>query len=181
MDIAAATAVPAGSRVTAQFSGTVPVYLTDSTFRENFANQLRTLGLDVESVTIDSQYGIGTRDYRAVVVFRTAIPGKVSGYLGYVTSAAENAGSYTPTVTIPDIGESEQPPLSPSALDQIFGTSGQLLKDVAEALGTASKGIAKTPEEVAGLSKLVIVGLVVLVALVAFGPNLRGIGSNIRI
>jgi len=180
-DVAATTAVPAGSAVTIQLSGSLPAYYTDDIFKENLANQLRTVGLDVDVITISSGYGVISREYTGSVQVRTAVPGKVSGLAGLVTSAAENAGSYTPTVTIPSIGQAEQPALPGGVLDTAANDVLGLFHNLTDALGTAAKGIAKTPEEAASVSKLLIVGLVVLVALVAFGPNLRGVGSNIRV
>lgn len=181
MEIAATTAVPAGSRVTIQFSGAIPVYLPDNVFKESFANQLRLVGLDIESITLASNYGLTSRDYSGVVVVRTGVPGKISGLAGLVTSAAENAGSYTPTVTIAELGQSDQPAIVPSTVDNAINDLAGLFHKLTGALGTAAEGVAKTPGEVATVSKLLIVGVVVLVAFVAFGPNLRGVGSNIRV
>lgn len=173
MSPAATTAIPAGSRVTVELSGALPSYLPDSIFREDFGNQLRMQGLNVETLTISSGYGLTSRDYKATAVLTTLAPNKVSGVLALVTSAAENARSYTPNVTMPSVGMAEQPNVQQ-------GTITKTIDDIITALGTAAKGVADAPDQLFSTTKLIVIGIVVIAAVVAFGPNLRGIGRAVR-
>lgn len=171
---AATTAVPAGSRVTLELAGSVPVWLTDAAFRESFGNQLRMQGLNVETISISSGYGVSSRDYVATVIVSTLTPSKVSAVAAQVLSAAEGAGSYTPQVTVPSVGQASQPALPKGAVDGAIG-------DVVDAVTTALKNIADAPKDVVNVGKLVVIGIVVIAVVVAFGPNLRGIGRNVSI
>lgn len=173
--IAAAThALPAGSRLTAEMTGSLPVYLPDAIFRESLTNQIRMQALNVETITIESAYGLTSRDYHGRVIVTTLAPSNVSSVTAAITTAAERAGSYSPRVTVPSAGQTTQPAVAPSVIEKTIA-------DIIEGVGTAAKGIAEAPDQLFTTSKLIIVGIVVIVALVAIGPNLRGIGSNVRI
>jgi len=167
----ATTSLLPGQRVTVEIGGSLPVYLTDSIFRERLTNQLQMSGLNVERITIESGYGVVSRDYRAVAIVTTLTQSRVYGVIGQVTSAVEGAGSYSPTVTVPAIGQAPQVAPAPGPIATAAGR-------VLDALGTAAEGIAETPGALFSTTKLVVVGIVVIAALVAFGPNLRGIARR---
>jgi hypothetical protein len=126
-----------------------------------------TLGILEQVVSV----GISVREYRARVELRpyaTMMPDRI---VAAVRDAAEGSGSYTPAVSIPSLGQSAQPDLqSPS------GALGAAVSAVQDALG----GIGALPREVATVSKLLIVGVVVLVGFVAFGPNVQSIARAAR-
>jgi len=173
MDVVATTAIVAGSRVSLEISGALPVYLPDATFREALANQMRMAGFNVETLSISSAYGFTSRDYTGKAVITTLAPSRVSSVIALMSSAAENAGSYTPNVSVPSVGQAAQPELD-------RGVIGQTVEDLFTSIGVAAKGVAGAPEQLFSTTKLIIVGIVVLGALIAFGPNLRGIGRAVR-
>lgn len=165
----ATTAIVPGQRLTIEIGGSIPVYLPDSAFREDLTNQLRMQGLDVERVDVTSSYGFTSRDYKAIVVAQTLAPSKVSSVIAQAATAAENAGSYSPTATIPSIGQAAQADIKKNIVEQTVG-------DLLEAIGVAGKNVAKAPEEFFSTTKLIVIGLVVIAGFIALGPNLRGLG-----
>jgi hypothetical protein len=163
------SSITANSRVTVQAAGTIAVILTDSIFRERVTQQLQMAGYIPETMKIDSGYGVIERDFTMTITLRTQAPTTVSNLVGSMASALEKAGSYSPLITIPSIGQPAQTRM-PGAIDAIADTVGSSLGNLAE---TASE----VPGRLLGSVNLVIVGIVVLGALIAFGPNIGKIAG----
>lgn len=163
------TAIGAGQRVTVNARGTVAVIRTDSIFREAITQQLTMAGYIPETVKLTSGYGLIERDYVAVITFRTQATTTTPALVGAVASALEKAGSYSPLITIPSFGQPAQSQ-EPGAMDAIAGQLGSTLGDLAETAG-------KAPGQLLGSVNLIIVGIVILGAFIAFGPNIGGIAK----
>lgn len=163
------TALVPGSRLTIEVTGSVAVIRTDSIFREAIVQQLTMIGLIPETVKITSGYGLIERDYKAVITLRTQAPTSTVSVIGNVSSALEKAGSYSPLITIPSIGQPGQA-IDSGAIDKIVNTVGQ-------ATGTLVKTASELPDRALGSVNLIIVGIVILGAFIAFGPNIGGIAK----
>lgn len=162
-------AITPGARVTVELSGDVGAFTPDANFRSALILQLQMQGFNVESVLVTSDYGLGSRSYKAQVTLRTQAPINVSGLIAAVASAAEQAGSYTPAVSIPSIGQAPQPNVKP-------GLTGSLIDSV----GDAVEGISDVPRALFSGINVIVVGLVVIVAVIAFGPNVKDVARAVR-
>lgn len=162
-------AIPAGSRVVVELSGSVGAFKTDANFKQVLIQQLQMQALNVESVVLTSTYGLGEREYKAQVTVVTMAPNNVSSLIAAVATAAEGAGSYTPAVSIPSIGQAAQPNVSP-------GLTGGLI----DAVGDAAEGISDVPRALFTGINVIVVGLVVIVAIIAFGPNVKDVARAVR-
>jgi len=150
----------------------IPSYLPTAIFRERFLRQLSMFPLTVKALAIEAGFGVTSRDYTAdVTVTNLAFVAAASSLVGDVRSAAEAAGSYTPTISVPSIGEPAQAAIERStvegAVDRILG-----------AVGTAAEGIAQVPKGVTDLPGqaqtaiiVVVVGIVALVGFIALSPT----------
>ncbi len=168
--------VPTGAHIALEASGSVPVYYPDSVLRENLNKQLLMMGLVVETLTVTSGYGIATRNYVASMTVRVQAATNVAAVVGIVRDALEGAGSYTPTVTVPSIGEPEQPKLPTGGI----GTAVEkTLEELIAGVGTAGKGLAESPSRLFTGINVLAIGLVVIVALVAFGPNVKSLAGAV--
>jgi hypothetical protein len=162
-------AITPGARVTVELSGAMGTGYRDEVFKTNLVVYLQMQGLNVESVLVTSEYGIGARAYKAQVIVRTQAPSNVSSLIAAVSTAAEQAGSYTPAVSIPSMGQAPQPNVKP-------GLTGSLIDSV----GDAVEGISDVPRALFSGINVIVVGLVVIVAVIAFGPNVKDVARAVR-
>lgn len=178
---AVARYVNAGGLVTCEASGSLPVYISDSVFREDLTQQLTMMGFKVETLAITSGYGFSSRDYKVEIKVRTRAATLVSNISGLIYDALEGARSYSPQVTITHaetqsgdvIRETSQPTPAPSQIETT-------INDLLAGLGSAGKGLGETPDKLFKGINLIVIGLVVIVGLVAFGPNIRDIAKVAR-
>jgi hypothetical protein len=175
-------AITPGARVSAEVAGSFNSFTNSAnTFRGKFKLQLQMLGLDVERIDIEVGGAVERiitlqmwteEDYKASLLIKTNAPMNDTSLVATIMSAAEQAGGLSGTaVTLTNRGQVGQP--LPSSDPGILGTA---IRSVGEAL----EGVAKVPEAVAKLPTYLIVGLVVIVALVAFGPNVKAIARAAR-
>ncbi len=168
----ATQAVPAGATVAIKMAGSLPVYLYDAAFKERLQIQMEMQGFTVDTLAIDSNAGLITRDWTGTAQARFAARSSVDGIVSAVRTAAENAGSYSPTATIPAYGQVDQLELPGGTLDHVLGST-------ASGLGAALEGLGQIPKAVANLPVILVIGIVALVALVAFGPNVKHIARAV--
>lgn len=174
MGLSSTIAIAAGSLVTMEISGAYGRTRNEATFREALAQQLVMCGLAVKSITIQTggviENIIGGNilqtPYKVTATVQTmAAYTRLSNLLGLVGQAVENAGSYTPTISVPAIDNVSQPAPQVNA-----GLLGEL-----------AEGLVQAPARLFTSVNLVVVGLVVVVALVAFGPNIKSIAGRARL
>jgi hypothetical protein len=169
----AAQYVNAGGRVTAEIAGSLPSYVSDAVFRESLTQQLTMAGFVVETIKIQSGYGVASRDYKATVTMRTLAGMQTSNLIGMVRDACEGARSYTPQVTIPSIGQ-------PSQSGPDAGVIGKTLEQIIGGVGGVAEGLGKAPDNLFRGINVLAIGLVVIVGLVAFGPNIKSVARAAR-
>jgi hypothetical protein len=162
--------------ITLEVGGSYASYLVESIFRERFAQQLITQGFRVMRVTVEAGYGVISKDYRAEVVIRSLAQQKLNDIVSRVATAAEKAGSYTPTVSVPAVGESPQASAPKGLPDDIVDALGAIVRGA----GTAVEGAGSTVAALPRVTTLLLVGIVVVVALVAFGPNVPSVARAAR-
>lgn len=150
-----------------------------ATFEEKFRLNLIAMGFDTPSIDLTVKGGLDkliggdwiSEPYTAIVKVRLGVPSITRANLtGYVVAAAEKAGSYTPGVSVVSAGESSQPDLKQEA---------GLLGDLLAGLGSLAKAPGNILEEVPGFSYTLVIGIVIIVGLIAFGPNLKGVGGRL--
>ena len=146
--------VTAGARLTIQVAGELPPWLSDGVFKERLTLQLEMAGFDVDTIEMSSSYGMTSRGWKGTIAARFNAITNVSNIIANVRGAAERAGSYRPTATIPSYGQPDQPDPKntlPDLLSKPFQTIN-----------------------------LVVIGIVVLVGFLAFGPNVGKIAGAVR-
>ena len=164
------TGVAPDTRITFEVAGSLPVYLLTSIFRERLTQQLTMQGFRVERVDVETGYGLSARDYKATVVLVTlAAVLNVNTLSGRVATAAEDAGSYTPVVTIPAIGQAAQANPSRNVVDDVTDALGAVVRGAGAAVEGAGTSIKWLP--------ILIVGVLVVIA---FSPNVRSIARAAR-
>ena len=160
-DTRAIVMVAPGAPVNVELAGAVPVFYTAAVFRSNLITQLTMRGFRTITAEVNTGYGLASKDYTAKLTLAALAQMKVAEMRGQVASAAEDAGSYSATVSVPSIGELAQPELAPSIVDEGIG------------------GLLKVPGNLFGSVNLIVIGLVVIVGLVAFGPNVKDIARRV--
>jgi hypothetical protein len=164
------TGVGPDTRITFEVAGSIPVYLTTGVFKERLILQLTTQGFKVERVDVQTGYGLSARDYKATVVLVTlAAVLNINTLTGRVATAAEDSGSYTPTVTVPSIGQSTQADPSRNVVDDVTDALGAIVRGAGAAVEGAGTSIKWLP--------LLVVGVLLVVA---FSPNVRSIARAAR-
>lgn len=169
----AASTIAPGVIFRVELSGAIPSYVPTNIFREKLIQQLQLRGLDVDRIEVTGGYGITSRDYSAVCWVKTHVRMDARAVISTVKSAAEGAGSYTPTASIPDVGMIAQPTIAPGPIDALANA----LVTVGQSVGTAAKNVAEAPKDLKDVILWVSLGIVVIVGLVAFGPNIGGIAK----
>ena len=162
-----------GTRVDLSISGALPIYLPDNVFRESLTNELLMQGLTPITVSVRSAYGLTSRDYTASVSVKPLAQSRVSAIVGQVRSALERAGSYSPVITVPAIGDPAQQAVTPSVVESA-------VNQIINAVGTATQNVADAPKDLFRGINVLAIGIVVIVALVAFGPNVKAIARSAR-
>lgn len=162
-----------GTRVDLSISGSLPTYLPDGIFRERLIDQVTMQGLRVLNLTISSGYGLTSRDYTAALAAAPLAQSHVATIVGQVRTALEYAGSYSPVITVPAVGEPEQPKITPSMIESAVTT-------VINATAKAAENVADSPKDFFRGVNVIVIGIVVLAALVAFGPNIKDVARAAR-
>lgn len=179
----AGIAITPGARVTAEVAGTFNSLANSvNTFRSKIKLQLQLAGFDVEAVDVTGEgllesvitLSVWTEEsYRARIVLRTNAPLNDNSLVSMIVNAVEGAGGFSGTaVTLVSRGQVPQSPI-PASDPGVIGTA-------IRSVGTALEGVAEIPSAVAKLPTLLVVGLVVIVALVAFGPNVKALARAAR-
>jgi hypothetical protein len=181
--MAGAVVLPADRAVQVHLAGALSLFRTAAVFREGLIQQLTMRGYRPDAVSVDTlgvlehltSANLSTRDYRASLTIRPYASTLAQTVIGDVQSAAEGAGSYTPTVTIPSLGHVDQPPIVTDGDTWL----GAIVGGVSRGVGAAAEGIGRLPGEVPRTAMLLIVGIVVLVGFVAFSPLGAGVARRI--
>lgn len=168
----ATQAIPAGATATVKVAGSLPVYLDDATFKNNWQIQLEMQGFTIDTIAVQGNYGVISRDWAGSFVGRYAARSSVDGIVAATKTAAENAGSFGTTATIPSYGQPDQPTLGADAFSNVANSLGQGLSGLFEGIGSTAKAIPQIPI-------LLIGGIVILGALIAFGPSFKGTGKAV--
>ena len=161
MNIAATVMIAPGAPTNVELAGALPSYLPGAIFRESLKGQLTVRGFRLVTADVTTGYGVISHDYQARLTIAALAQMKAAEMRGQVEDAAISAGSYDPTCTITSIGETAQPKLEPGAIDDLLG------------------GLARAPGNLFGSVNLIVIGLVVIVGLVAFGPNIKDIARRV--
>jgi hypothetical protein len=172
--------------VTASVSGSFQtVTRNESTFRSDWKLALMAQALDVQALDVTTRpylerllnLDIIEEPYTAVVRVKVLVQTNQTNLIAAIGTAATKAGSYEPAVTLTSLGQAPQ-----AAIPPIEGLLGSLLSgvsDVIEAVGATAKAAPKIVEEGARLPTLLVVGIVGIVALIAFGPSFKGLGGSV--
>jgi hypothetical protein len=170
-----ATTIAPGTTIHISAAGTFRALLshTDSTFRGALIDQLLMQGFDVLTVQLETDWGVWERSYTVTIAARPLGSTSTAAVLGQVRTALEQAGSESPTVTITSAGQPAQPAVLP-------GVIGGTLEDLISGVGTLGGNLADLPKDLTRTVNLVVIGLVALVAFVAFGPNVGSIARAIK-
>jgi hypothetical protein len=153
--------VAPGAPVNVELSGSLPGYFPVSIFRDNLVDYLTMRGFRTITAEASSGYGVISHDFTARLTIASLAQMKAADMRGQVKSAAEDAGATQAVVSIPSIGEKAQPTIAPGAIDDLVG------------------GLARVPGNLFSSINLVVIGLVVIVGLVAFGPNVKSIARRV--
>lgn len=165
-----------GQRITVEVAGSISVWRTDAVFREALLQQILMQGFTPETVEINSGYGVSTKSYTARIVLSPLAQVKLATIIAGVARAAEGAGSYTPTVTVPAIGQAVQLPIaSDGFVDAVVGTATQVVKGA----GHAVEGAGKTINALPSVATLLIIGVVILGVFVV-APNAKEFAKVLR-
>lgn len=169
--------VPAGAIFTARLAGSIPTYLTAAVYKNNLQVQLLMQGISVDALTVDTNTGVITHDYTGTLRGYYSAKTSVDGIVSMVRTAAENAGSYAPTASVISYGQADQPTLPNSAFDDVGNSIVDAVSGLFKGLGGLFRGVGASAEEVPKLPYLLVGGIVLLGAFIAFGPTFKGAGK----
>lgn len=157
----------AGSYLTVQASGATAGIVAPADLRNAIADELRGAGLIVANIRLDAPalagYVIGWMhyNYSTVIVVQTRMDADTpAGAVGMVTAAITDQAGAPPDALTYQVGGGD------ILADQGVDTS---------TLGSASGAAGSFLGALQADAQLIILAIVVLVALIAFGPNIKSV------